>query len=121
MATMAPRHGLILLAFVFVCLFGFAGAMNPTPEHDNGHGEIQITEHEIDAYVEGNTVDVDSAHRKGLPHRGVWAVVIDGKKRVVLIRRGKDTVTCPGTWSICLLYTSPSPRDVEESRMPSSA
>ena len=25
------------------------------------------------------------------------------------------------TSSICLLYTSPSPRDVEESRMPSSA
>ena len=24
-------------------------------------------------------------------------------------------------WSYCLLYTSPSPRDVEESRMPSSA
>ena len=24
-------------------------------------------------------------------------------------------------FSICLLYTSPSPRDVEESRMPSSA
>ena len=24
-------------------------------------------------------------------------------------------------WLICLLYTSPSPRDVEESRMPSSA
>ena len=26
-----------------------------------------------------------------------------------------------GHLSICLLYTSPSPRDVEESRMPSSA
>ena len=26
-----------------------------------------------------------------------------------------------GTVSNCLLYTSPSPRDVEESRMPSSA
>ena len=26
-----------------------------------------------------------------------------------------------GIWLICLLYTSPSPRDVEESRMPSSA
>ena len=25
------------------------------------------------------------------------------------------------TWCVCLLYTSPSPRDVEESRMPSSA
>ena len=24
-------------------------------------------------------------------------------------------------WGVCLLYTSPSPRDVEESRMPSSA
>ena len=24
-------------------------------------------------------------------------------------------------WALCLLYTSPSPRDVEESRMPSSA
>ena len=30
--------------------------------------------------------------------------------------RGTDTHTL-----ICLLYTSPSPRDVEESRMPSSA
>ena len=26
-----------------------------------------------------------------------------------------------GAFGICLLYTSPSPRDVEESRMPSSA
>ena len=26
-----------------------------------------------------------------------------------------------GSWNLCLLYTSPSPRDVEESRMPSSA
>ena len=26
-----------------------------------------------------------------------------------------------GKYSTCLLYTSPSPRDVEESRMPSSA
>ena len=26
-----------------------------------------------------------------------------------------------GGWKFCLLYTSPSPRDVEESRMPSSA
>ena len=27
----------------------------------------------------------------------------------------------PGEFVLCLLYTSPSPRDVEESRMPSSA
>ena len=31
---------------------------------------------------------------------------------------GKDYILIP---KICLLYTSPSPRDVEESRMPSSA
>ena len=30
------------------------------------------------------------------------------------------TKFCP-VYTICLLYTSPSPRDVEESRMPSSA
>ena len=31
------------------------------------------------------------------------------------------TVAIPIAWLACLLYTSPSPRDVEESRMPSSA
>ena len=31
------------------------------------------------------------------------------------------TVMFGSTWKSCLLYTSPSPRDVEESRMPSSA
>ena len=30
-------------------------------------------------------------------------------------------IFCLGNLTICLLYTSPSPRDVEESRMPSSA
>ena len=30
-------------------------------------------------------------------------------------------MVCPDTIKTCLLYTSPSPRDVEESRMPSSA
>jgi len=30
-------------------------------------------------------------------------------------------VTLRGMYDVCLLYTSPSPRDVEESRMPSSA
>ena len=31
------------------------------------------------------------------------------------------TITLKGVRMRCLLYTSPSPRDVEESRMPSSA
>ena len=33
----------------------------------------------------------------------------------------KDYMFDYGAYSFCLLYTSPSPRDVEESRMPSSA
>ena len=35
--------------------------------------------------------------------------------------KGKQKGTFNGRdkWEICLLYTSPSPRDVEESRMPS--
>ena len=37
-------------------------------------------------------------------------------------RQGTDyELDMPGTIKSCLLYTSPSPRDVEESRMPSSA
>ena len=32
-----------------------------------------------------------------------------------------DVLLCSGGNTLCLLYTSPSPRDVEESRMPSSA
>ena len=34
---------------------------------------------------------------------------------------GHPTIIAPPTFLTCLLYTSPSPRDVEESRMPSSA
>ena len=37
------------------------------------------------------------------------------------LQKGHGELT-PGIWiSICLLYTSPSPRDAHESRMPSSA
>ena len=39
-------------------------------------------------------------------------------ERVPTASEGGDKHTL---WMTCLLYTSPSPRDVEESRMPSSA
>ena len=35
--------------------------------------------------------------------------------------RGRIFLTAEGRRMICLLYTSPSPRDVEEPRMPASA
>ena len=51
------------------------------------------------------------------------AVIMDGNGRWAK-RRGEARVFghAHGVESVrCLLYTSPSPRDVEESRMPSSA
>ena len=39
----------------------------------------------------------------------------------VEIRDSNGTIIFPAGLQVCLLYTSPSPRDVEESRMPSSA
>ena len=51
-------------------------------------------------------------------------IVVEQDERMVETARSPVTLSTPradaGTW-FCLLYTSPSPRDVEESRMPSSA
>ena len=49
-------------------------------------------------------------------------LIIDDHADVMLTSAWSSMMS--GTWkgvSACLLYTSPSPRDVEESRMPSSA
>ena len=40
---------------------------------------------------------------------------------VAVIKDAEDLFFRQGQLEVCLLYTSPSPRDVEESRMPSSA
>ena len=46
---------------------------------------------------------------------GLLGVTIDEQKEIIRIIVSKEQSNS------CLLYTSPSPRDVEESRMPSSA
>ena len=47
---------------------------------------------------------------------------IDSDETFPYIRFADSDQTKIGEWVLaCLLYTSPSPRDVEESRMPSSA
>ena len=51
----------------------------------------------------------------------LWGVSVRIKNAsIVDIFWGPGFVVC-AWWYACLLYTSPSPRDVEESRMPSSA
>ena len=47
--------------------------------------------------------------------------VLDSKKIALVINTGGGNSEHRLNDAICLLYTSPSPRDVEESRMPSSA
>ena len=47
-------------------------------------------------------------------------------KKIPFVQPAKNRNYTPDFWLpngiiVCLLYTSPSPRDVEESRMPSSA
>ena len=44
-----------------------------------------------------------------------------GRSDIVVIKRGKGPESVFAIHNICLLYTSPSPRDSNLSRMPSSA
>ena len=49
------------------------------------------------------------------------AIKIDGQRAYDLARSGQDVDMKARKIRICLLYTSPSPRDRQKSRMPSSA
>ena len=69
------------------------------PQHPMTHGLWTLK-----VKVDGETV-VDTEPDLGYIHRGVEKIC-----------ESRDF-----TQITCLLYTSPSPRDVEESRMPSSA
>ena len=61
---------------------------------------------------------VESAVR-GLCRFDIDFLTVHGDPHVV--RAAKEGASGRDTRILCLLYTSPSPRDVEESRMPSSA
>ena len=56
-----------------------------------------------------------------------YGPLLDKKVRKKLKKTGdswkldETYVKVKGKWKYCLLYTSPSPRDAHESRMPSSA
>ena len=49
------------------------------------------------------------------------SVAVTGDRPAPINLENLRTLSRPASATICLLYTSPSPRDVEESRMPSSA
>ena len=55
-------------------------------------------------------------YESGIEHGTITAIIDDYKYEITSLR---EDIFTDGRH--CLLYTSPSPRDVEESRMPSSA
>ena len=74
-------------------------------------------------FVEGTKEkkEEETYSHKGLAQRSFsreWSLSDDVEVKDVTFADGLLTITLG---KICLLYTSPSPRDVEESRMPSSA
>ena len=54
----------------------------------------------------------------------IYTDLSENKKKMLhinLSRKNDIIAVCPATANTCLLYTSPSPRDLSTSRMPSSA
>ena len=84
-----------------------------------------------DALVVGEIRSINAPPRRGRSPSRVVATIGDGTGRMSLVffnQPWRERQLQPGTWvavfgkvSRCLLYTSPSPRDRQKSRMPSSA
>ena len=82
----------------------------------NGYGKLKILPTPMGQLVK---TMLESGVKLGVSSRGSGNVSEDGDNTVSDFEIiTVDVVAQP---SACLLYTSPSPRDVEESRMPSSA
>ena len=76
------------------------------------------------AAVEAVLDDIDSQGIQTITCLGDLVGYGPQPNEVVELVRQREIPTCQGCWDediICLLYTSPSPRDYAASRMPSSA
>jgi len=50
--------------------------------------------------VPAGSYPVHKAHVLGLPHGGIWLLVLDNRSRVLCIRRQASLKTCPSKWSL---------------------
>ena len=69
-------------------------------------------------YEAGGISSFGGVHSRQLKNHNDGTISLNDIKNAI---RKKDVHFPPSRLICCLLYTSPSPRDVEESRMPSSA
>ena len=99
--------GTVLLAFLSLLVFSGRRPLPPTPKAP----VVEIEEEEDEAEPEPATEEVEVQPEE----------VRRSRRRVAAPVAAPPTLPPPPIAMPCLLYTSPSPRDAHESRMPSSA
>ena len=86
------------------------GSLDEAAKEKHGHSELSLVEAPVARFEESLWEDCRTLREGGIPHSVVVAFV--------------NALACgvgAYLYYICLLYTSPSPRDQRGSRMPSSA
>ena len=88
-----------------------------TSEQSQGIAQVNTAVNQLDQMTQQNSalVEQSAAAADSLREQAMKLT------QVVALFRVNGSTSAPAPASRCLLYTSPSPRDVEESRMPSSA
>lgn len=51
-------------------------------------------------YLPGPLIPIDTVHRLGILHRGVWLHIVSSDAKLLLVRRSMVMATCPGLLSI---------------------
>ena len=64
-------------------------------------------------YAAGAPVPIDLAHRRGLPHKGVWLFVLSADAHVLIVRRDAAMRTCPHKLSIIGEHHKPAESDAQ--------
>ena len=106
------------IPFCFV-LAAFSLATPAIATHIDGHpGTDELT---IAIVNNGHMINMQKVAEAYTAETGVTLNWVSLEEGVLREQVTSDTATGGGQYDICLLYTSPSPRDLSTSRMPSSA
>ena len=89
---------------------GSSDLRNQEPDADEGHDDSGAADQEPAAGLIDDRAEPDAEQMQD-----------SGRENEAAREQDRDTESRERCTVGCLLYTSPSPRDVEESRMPSSA